>query len=422
MLIKRRQLLSGIGGMMAGSMCTHALRAAETSSSNLILVAIYLSGGNDGINTVIPLQQYGQYVKIRTPGTPPAGQNMVYELDQLQDLAFDPNPATPALQASNFAFAPSMVAMRDLYATGKLAVVNGIGLPLTEVNSLSHYNATLDWMTGQINTGVNLPPGWLGLTMDGVTSGSLGPSVSFSGSSTLLTGTKTAPVTINPPMDYFGVSWGVSDNQKAEAATFNGINALPALSPSGLAEQAVLEAALADISVVQALAKKEKAATYPLDTWLDYQLRDVGRMIVGGSGVRAYFVEQGGYDTHGEQMLSHPQLLQQLSQAMTNFYEYLLANNATSNVVMFTVSDFGRRPVANLDFGTDHGSASVAFAFGDPVTGGAYGAYPSLKTYDPNGNLKNTFDFRNMLSDLIVAAGGNPTPILGQTWAKIGFI
>lgn len=421
MLIKRRQALTGLGGLAMAPMFTRALHAAETTN-DLILVAIYLSGGNDGLGTVIPLPQYGSYAKLRTPGAAPQGLNMVYSQDQLQDLAFDPNPATPALNATNFAFAPSMIAMRDLYSTGKLAVINGVGLPLTEVNALSHYNATLDWMTGQINTGVAQPPGWLGLTLDTIGGGALGPSVSFAGTSLLLTGSATAPVVVNSPMDYYGINYGVADNRTVLEAAYKGINALPALSATGLSTQAVLEQAIADITVVQALAKKEKAATYPLDTYLDYQLRDVGRMIVGGAGVRGYFVEFGGFDTHGEQMASHPTLLQQLGQAMTNFYEYLLANSATSNVVMFTISDFGRRPNANLDFGTDHGGASVSFAFGDPVTGGAYGAYPSLKSFDPNGNLKNNYDFRNVLSDLIQAMGGNPAPIVGQTYPKIGFI
>jgi uncharacterized protein (DUF1501 family) len=86
-----------------------------------------------------------------------------------------------------------------------------------------------------------------------------------------------------------------------------------------------------------------------------------------------------------------------------------------------TLSDFCRRPYANLDFGTDHGAASVSFVFGDMVKGGVYGTYPSLTKFDPNGNLKVNVDFRNVLSDLITAMGGNPVPIVGS-WPSLGFI
>jgi uncharacterized protein (DUF1501 family) len=105
-----------------------------------------------------------------------------------------------------------------------------------------------------------------------------------------------------------------------------------------------------------------------------------------------------------------------------NFYEFLSSKNAATNVVVMTMTDFGRRPNVNLNFGTDHGGANVAFVFGDKVHGGTYGAYPSLTRFDPNGNLKINYDFRNVLSDLIYAMGGSGKDVLGETYHKIGFI
>ena len=422
MLIKRRQLLGSMGGMAMLPMFMNSLRAAERGTDDTILVVIYLNGGNDGLNTVVPLPAYGSYYNLRTPAAPPPGLAVAYSETDLQLLAFNTDYSVPALSATEFAFAPSMLAMRDLYNTGKLAVINGVGLPLAETQSLSHANATADWMTGQINIGLVQPPGWLGLTLGGVAGGALGSTVSFGGSTPLLNTTKSQPVVINAPMDNFGLNYGVTDNIYGLKNAYNKIAVLPALSASGASDQAVMQTALADISVVQALAKKEKASTYPLESWLDYQLKDVGRMIVGGAGVRGFMVQQGGYDTHGSQAQYQPVLLQQLSQSLVNFHEYLASESATGNVVVMTISDFGRRPNVNLDFGTDHGGATVSFVFGDKVKGGAYGNYPSLKKFDPNGNLANNFDFRNVLSDLIVAMGGNPTPIVGQTYPKIGFI
>jgi uncharacterized protein (DUF1501 family) len=424
MLIKRRQLLGGMSGMAMLPMFTRALQAREFSSksSNLILVVIYLNGGNDGLNTVVPLPQYGHYYNLRTPATPPPNQAVAYTESDLELLAFDADYTTPPLSASTFAFAPSMLAMRDLYTTGKLAVINGVGLPLNELNGLSHYNATLDWMTGQINIGLVEPPGWVGQLLSTIPGGSLGPSLSFGGATPLLNTATTQPLVINSPMDGFGLSYSVTDNQGGLQSTYNKIAVLPALSPAGLTDQAVLNTALKDISIVQGYAKMTKAANYPLESWLDYQLKDVARMIVSKAGVRGFMVQQGGYDTHSEQALYQPLLLSQLSQSLVNFYEYLASESATSNVVVMTISDFGRRPNVNLDFGTDHGGATVSFVFGDPVVGGAYGNYPSLTKFDKNGNLANNFDFRNVLSDVIVAMGGDPTPIVGQTYSPIGFL
>jgi uncharacterized protein (DUF1501 family) len=315
-----------------------------------------------------------------------------------------------------------MADMRALYATGKLAVIAGVGLPRQETNPLSHLNGQMDWLTGQINVGDVPPSGWLGLTLDNVRGGALGNTVSLSGSTALLSGAKTQGLVINPPMDYFGTTYGVTDNWKGLTNGYKKIIALPAATPAGAYDQAVLLAAAADQKRVQQLARERPLANYVLNSWLDYQLRDVARLILGGAGIRGYFTEQGSYDTHASQAQSQPQLLQDLSFSLLQFYTLLQAHGASSNVVIMTMSDFGRRPAANLDFGTDHGGATVSFVLGDPVTGGVFGTYPSLTNFDANQNLLMHVDFRNVLSDLILAMGGNPTPILGETWPKLGFV
>jgi uncharacterized protein (DUF1501 family) len=250
MLIKRRNILGSLGGLAVAPLFCDSLAAAEPGTNNLILVTILLSGGNDGLNTVVPLGQYGQYYKLRTPATAPPGLNMAYRESDLELLAFNSDPSVPPLQSTEYAFAPSMLAMRDLYTTGKLAVVAGVSLPLAEINALSHANATMDWMTGQINIGVVEPPGWLGLTLDGVNAGTLGATASLSGSTQLLVGNKAEGLVINPPMDYFGVSYGVSDSAAKLQGAYKKIGVLPALSPSGLADQAIMQTALTDISAV----------------------------------------------------------------------------------------------------------------------------------------------------------------------------
>jgi uncharacterized protein (DUF1501 family) len=422
MLIKRRNILGGGAALGVTSLYCNAMAAPEASANDLILVSILLNGGNDGLNTVVPLPQYGHYYDLRTPATPPTGLAVAYDEADLELLAFNSNYKVPALSATEFAFAPSMLAMRDLYTTGKLAVINGVGLPLTEQNALSHYNAVVDWLTGKINIGATLPAGWLGVTLDKVKGGSLGATASLGGTTQLLIGNAKQGLVINPPMDYFGISYGISDNQADMVDAFKRIAVLPAASTPGTFDQGILQTAVDDIASVKHYANINKATDYPLESWLDYQLRDIARLIVGHADIRGYFAQIGGFDTHSQQALQQPTLLSQLGQSLVNFYEFLASRGATENVVVMTMTDFGRRPNVNLNFGTDHGGANVAFVFGDRVHGGTYGAYPSLTHFDVNGNLKLNYDFRNVLSDLIYAMGGSGKDVLGESYHKIGFI
>ena len=422
MLIKRRNLLSGLGAAAMTPMFFETLAAREATNSDTILVCILLAGGNDGLNTVVPLKQYGSYYNLRTPAQPPQGLALAYTQAQLAPLAFDANYATPPSQATQFAFAPGMDAMRSLYAGGHLAVIAGVGLPKAETNPMSHLNGQLDWLTGQINVGGTPPSGWLGLTLDGVGAGKLGASASFSGSTPLLTGATAQGLVINPPMDYFGVNYSNTDDWSALTTAYRHIGVLPVTNETATYDQAQLQIALGDIGTIQHYAKSHPAKDYATPTYLDYQLRDIARLIEAGAGIRGFFAEQGSYDTHSSQAQYQPMLLSALSASLAQFYGYLQSKGVSQNVVVMTMSDFGRRPGANLDFGTDHGGASVSFVLGDAVKGGVFGNYPSLTKFDTNGNLKEDVDFRNVLSDLIVTMGGNPAPILGQTWPSLGFV
>jgi uncharacterized protein (DUF1501 family) len=245
----------------------------------------------------------------------------------------------------------------------------------------------------------------------------------MSGSSDLIVTAASQGLVLPSPIDGFGLSYGNSDNYYGLVSTFGTIMDQKGQSSSATYAQGVMNAAMGDVKTVTTIASAQPCADYPTPTTaLDYQLRDIARMILGGSGVRGYAVVQPGYDTHADQANFLPALLSNLSAAMSNFYTYLQSKGASSNVVVMTLSDFGRRPAANLDFGTDHGGANVGFVLGDQVNGGVFGTYPSLTQLDQNQNLAMNVDFRNVISDVIQAMGGNPTPILGQTYPRLGFI
>jgi uncharacterized protein (DUF1501 family) len=417
MLIKRRNILRGLAGAGAMPLFLNAL-SAEAAGTGSILVVIGLNGGNDGLNTVIPLKQYGQYATLRTPVG--GGGTLAYSKAQLAATAFNDSPATAANHATEFAFAPSMTAMRQLYATGKLAVITGIGLPTAELAPLSHFNGWSDWSTGQINVDAgSLPPGWLGTTLASA-GGALGPTASLSGGQLVTTSASGQGLVVDN-LANFGLSIPYYIPQFNLGDAFQKMLSIPAANATAARAVSVTNATLSASSAMQSFA--QLASGYPqTNSYLGQQLRQIAQMISGGAGVRGYVAVDYGYDTHSNQNGSHPALLQDFANQLSQFYTYLHGKGLSKNVVIATISDFGRTPGANLSLGTDHGAASVAFVLGDQVKGGVYGTYPSLTKFDANNNLAVNVDFRNMLSDLIQAMGGNAKTILGTTYPRLGFI
>ena len=421
----RRHILKGLGGLAIAPFFLRSM-SAQAAGSDGILVSIQLAGGNDGLNTVVPLGQYRTYQALRRPTAPPSPEAALdIPLANLAATAFDANPSVPASAAHAYAFNPVMGAMRQLYATGHLAVVAGVGLPLDEAASLDHEVGQYDWQTGTINSITAGRPGWLATTLDGIgATGPLGSMISVSGDLPLLLSDRATQALVLPtPIDNFGISTGGGDDQDQLLQTYQQILALPPTNPVEAYSRAVATGAGALANGVQDIASAVSGSDYPApQSDLDQQLQQIARLIIGGAGARAYFAAQDGYDTHSAQNPTQVGLLGDLSTALHNFYTYLRAHGASSKVVVATFSDFGRRPYANLDFGTDHGAASVCFVLGDRVHGGVYGRYPDLTKLDENGNLAMQVDFRNVISDLITFMGGNPTAVLGATLPRLGFV
>jgi uncharacterized protein (DUF1501 family) len=402
---------------------------AAEAAGNVTLVSILLDGGCDGLNTVVPLNQYGIYSQLRKiPGTNTFLS--VLESDvAAAGTAFESNYTVPAANAVNYAFHPNMTALRALYGTGKVAVVFGVGLPPADRNRTSHEVAKFDWASGSINKLGYSNLGWLGQTFDVIGGGgALPPTVSLNYTSpTILRGAKTHPLVLGGDIGGFTVpcgSAGADCITRLGALATNDTLAAPDLGAEFA--RALATDTTTFVKTVNQYATAVTGADYPAPgkSSLKSQLKQVARLIRAGSPSRAYFASQGGYDTHSQQNAvgSHPDLLKELSEALTDFYGYLAANALSQNVVIMTYSDFGRRVQANSTAGTDHGTASVAFVIGDLVKPGIFGQYPDLTKLDNTGNPIIQVDFRNHLSDLITALGADPTPIVGSSYPKLGFI
>jgi uncharacterized protein (DUF1501 family) len=427
-MFSRRRFLCGASAATFG-MPAFLRSISAQAASNTILVSILQDGGCDGLNTVVPLQQYGVYAGLRqVPGG--AGTLAVLQTDiQAAKTAFDTNVATPSDSATTFAFHPKMTALRSLYGRGKVAVLLGVGIPPDDQNRTSHEVGKFDWATASINKLGYANAGWLGQAFDAIGgAGAIPPAVSVNYQSpTIMQGNKTAPLVLGGDISQFSVpsgSGGTDETARLAALQTNNGYALQATA--GEFARALSLATISYVGAVQGYAAAAPGTGYGAigRSGLKAQLLQVARMIKAGAPSRAYFASQGGYDTHSQQNSpgNHPDLVGELSDAVSQFYAYLAANALSQNVIVMTYTDFGRRVQANSTAGTDHGTASVAFIVGDRVRGGVYGQYPNLSKLDDDGDPVITVDFRNHISDLVGALGADPTPIVGATYPKLGYI
>ena len=359
-----------------------------------------LSGGNDFMNTVVPYTA-GIYYDSR----PVVGLKEDEVLPIHDTLAWNPHCAP--LQA--------------MYDQGDVAVVQGIGYPNS---NRSHFRAMDIWHTCEpIEIGTE---GWGGRTIR-----ELDPH-----SRNVLTGVSVGkglpramavpgvPVTSFDNLDTYGLLTGIEDaRQRSQALeVFKGLYK-PQVG-AGIVMDYLSQTAL---NVIRGSDELKKATTgYSstveyADNAIARSLRDVARVHLTGLGTRVFYTQHGGYDNHANEVPDHPKLLQDLSGAISSFFQDLRAHNASSEVTMLVFTEFGRRIRDNAS-GTDHGSGGGAFIIGDRVKGGLYSEYPSL---DParwvhGEDLEHTIDFRGIYATVLEQwMGIDPTAIVGGNFEQI---
>lgn len=388
---------------------------ADHGTGNRVLVVVNLFGGNDGLNTVIPLDQYDRYRRLRP--TLRHNQANLLSLSGVSDLALN----------------PGMTAIRDLYDQGKVAIINGVGVPATASNLFDHSAQQYEFQTcdiARMATAV-APSGWLGRYLDSVTEDLVAPGIDLGGGRLMLTGTSFDPLSIGSIDE---LSLELNFDEVDRMAAYQNIMALsPAESSVGERNRALRVEALAQGETIRAaVSGYVPAVTYP-DTDLGFNLRQCAEIIEGDLGVHAFGVGTGGFDTHDDQnpgagggrLGYHDGLLEGVSDAIGAFYADLVAHGIAERVLILTISEFGRTAYQNGDRGTDHGFSSVAFAVGANVNGGAYGLYPGLEdgqlVFD--GLTDVTTDFRSVYSTAFANfLGADPVPLVGGSFPHLGFV
>jgi uncharacterized protein (DUF1501 family) len=365
---------------------TGAALAADPKRDDRVLVVIQLGGGNDGLNTVVPFAD-DRYHKARPK----------IAVDAKSVLKID----------DALGFHPEMAELHKLYKDGGLAVVPNVGYPNP---NRSHFRSTDIWETASPADKI-LKSGWLGRYFDaacgGVTADPLGVRIGEQPSLAFAADKLRAATFANPKM--------LDNPATGPAAT--ALEKLAAVEPTGIA---ALDFVQRTGNQSLALSKELKRAVRAVKPKVDYppfalcqSLRLVAQMIAAGLPTRAYYVTHGGFDTHAAQAQKHAYLLQEFSQAVALFHADLKAQGLLDRVLGLTFSEFGRRVAENKNAGTDHGAASVMFAFGGSVKAGVHGKAPDLAALDPLGDLVHQTDFRQVYAGVLKDwLGADPEKVL----------
>ena len=373
-----------------------------TTKKDPILVVIQLTGGNDYLNTLIPYGDPLYYDNRSNVGIP---QEEVLDLD------------------GHFGFHPAVAPIKDLYDQGKVAVINGVGYPNP---NRSHFRSMDIWHTcepDKVGT-----EGWLGRVIrdldpkaENVLTG-----VNFGRGLPRALALSGVPVASVAVLETYGVLTGITgEPERSEALDVFARMYAPTLGSGPVMEylgQTGLDA-LKGADILKTAPQAYHSSIEYADSPIGRNLEGIAKVLTADLGTRIFYTQHGGYDTHASQGPVHPKLWTELSQAVTDFYADLREHDVSENVLMFVFTEFGRR-VRDNGSGTDHGSGGLALAIGDPVKGGMYSEYPSLKDEDLlEGDLHFNMDYRGVYGTMVERwLGLDANAVTGGNFEQLDFV
>ena len=408
----RSGLVFGVGAQALASgyaavpdFLARAVLSAKSAGvqNDRVLVMIQLGGGNDGLQTLIPISS-SSYRDLRP---------------QLSAAAQKAQPID-----KDFALHENLKGLKRLYDEGKVAIVQGVGYPTP---SFSHFDSIRVWETA--DPARKQQDGWLGQAIV-KNYDSLGhPLEGCACGTTSISGALRdlqATLTVIDDVRTFGFQGGgnVENVMGTLYKSTPGIYGALFDTAMSTVRDTVAQLRTSAAKYTPRAAYTDKVQlVYSSKNQLAAALQLASELIVTGTGVKVLHVTLGGFDTHYTELNRHDALMGYLDSAITAFHDDLTAYGMADRVLIATWSEFGRRPKENASGGTDHGTASPVFIIGDPVKGGLYGETPNLAKLDQLGNLAYAVDFRAVYQEILAGhLGVDARPILGQSFERVPFV
>ncbi|MBC8352878.1 MAG: DUF1501 domain-containing protein [Planctomycetes bacterium] len=364
--------------------------AASTNEKETVLVVVQMSGGNDGLNTVIPYSDPA-YRSSRPKLAIP--ESDVLKIDDA------------------LGFHPAARGLADLLEDDRLAIVQGVGY---ENPNRSHFESMDIWHTCQRKTDTRTT-GWLGRYLD------LSQAENSGASSAFHLGHEKQPFALTAEdvrvpsidsLDGFRLNDGGDENVRSTISKLAATTAKESDSILGFLQSTTTVALSASKRVEEASRDYKTPVNYP-ESDLATKLKTVAQLIDAGLGTRVYYVTLDGFDTHSQQPAAHAVLLGQLGDAVSSFLNDVKHHGHDDRVTVLAFSEFGRRVKENASDGTDHGAAAPAFLAGSKVRAGLIGDHPSLTDLE-DGDLKFHTDFRQVYATVLESwLGWSSKSVLG---------
>ena len=369
-----------------------------------VLVVLQLSGGNDGLNTIIP------YTNPLYNDNRPAVRVPDDQVLQINDT---------------IGFNPAMAPMKRLYDEGKLAIIQGIGYPSP---SRSHFRSMDIWHTCEPEKVGD--EGWLGRAISELdpTKENVLTGVNFGRGLPRAMAAPGVPVASVGNLESYGVLTGIEiEEQRAKALDVFSRVYSPMIGQGPVLDYFAhtgLDALKGADILSTAPESYSSTIEYGSDSVAQY-MRNIAQVHLANLGTRVMYTTApyNSFDTHAGELANHTKLWSETSNAVADFYDDLKEHNASDNVVLLVFTEFGRR-VHDNGSGTDHGAGGVAFVIGDAVKGGLYGEYPSLEANKLNeGDLAFNNDFRGLYATLLEKwMGLDSKPIINGSFEQMAYL
>jgi len=369
--------------------------AFEQISGHKNLVIIQLSGGNDGVNTIVPFGMDAYYQNRKSIAIP---DKDIIKLTDLQGLN------------------PNMAALREIYDQGNMGILNSVGYPNPD---RSHFRSMDIWQTGS-DSDQYLSTGWIGRYLDSNCQQCSNPHNAIEVDDTLsvaMKGQSIKGVAVQNPQQLY-------DNTRDPffKRTLGDHKEMLDEDNLGYLYKTMIETSSSAQYILNKSKTYQNNASYP-DGAFANQLKTVAKFINSGLNTRVYYVSLSGFDTHTNQVNQQGRLLKQYSEGMSAFIKDVSAAGNFDDTLVFTFSEFGRRIEQNASGGTDHGTANNIFLFGGKLKQqGIINAAPDLENLD-HGDLKYQVDFRQVYATILDKwLQVNHAVVLNKSFSALGFI